>query len=378
MSGYDSWEIRMAWRIARQVRGCPPDSRLFSETADPHLSEHVAICDFCSELRRRGSPVGGADEMTRHLMPQDERARSEERCREGQVWTLRESLAGWGPGKLYYQPPLVLVIGLETGVGGAVRVAQVYDDPRLMGPGDVLIGDGLFAEAWNTYTLRTSDLERLIRVVPENILSEVLQLESAEVEPLEEHSPTAAFRRLEIRVGAYFSIQAVAELMGRLDPSPTRLLLDTFPEPERILQQVRRKKPGIAWPEGELSTLKRLAFARFPADEAPLAASGSQKTVPVNILEIFPLEYGVNFRASIATISVWREHASGFLAGGRILGALLGEADVLACLELPDGSVLDAEESLVSPRDGYFRAFFPDVDPEMARNGRLVLLVCTA
>jgi|GEM_PF-1907075 len=378
MSGYDSWEIRMAWRIARQVRGCPPDTLLFSESADPHLSEHIAICDFCGELQRRGSPVGEELETVRHMLPQSEYARSDEVCREGQVWSLRESLAGWGPGKLYYQPPLVLVIGLDTGVGGAVRVAQVYDDPRLMGPGDVLIGDDLFAEAWNTYTLRTSDLERLIQAVPDNILSEVFEREIADVEPVEEHSPTAAFRRLEISVGAYFSIQAVAELMGRLDRSPTRLLLDTFPEGESIVQLVERKTPKIIWPEGELSTLRRLAFARFQADEAPLAASDPQRTFPVNILEIFPLEYGVNFRVSLATVSVWRKHENGFLAGGRILGALLGEADVLACLELPDGSVLDAQESLVSPRDGYFRAFFPDVDPEIARNGRLVLLVCTA
>lgn len=376
MTAYDAWEMRLAWQIARQVRGCPPDERVLAESPDPMLLEHLEVCAFCRELRRTGAAAAEEFELARRLpLPREDG--SVPPVAGGQVWSLLETLAGWGPRKRYYNPPLVLILAEATGLGDAMRVSQVYDDPRLMGPGDVPLGEGLFAEAWNTYTLRSSYLDRLIATGSEEVLAAIRDLEAEEVPPLDEHSHLKAFRRLELEVGAFFATRAVAQLMAGREPGLVELLGEAFPEERTVLDVIRKRNPGINWPARSGSLLEALALARFPDDAVPLAASSRQKVVPVNILRLDAEARGVSFSPGLAVISVWREHQGGFLVGGCVAGALGQEVELSARLELPDGELCQAAEAFLDAASGHFRAFFPMVEAARVVEPRLHLLVLT-
>jgi len=376
MSGYDSWEVRFAWQIARQVRGCPPDQMVLAISPDDCLLAHLEICPFCRDLHRMGASAEEEFELSRHLVPIDEGG-STVPIRKGQVRSLQQSLAGWGPKKLFYNPPLVLVLDQISNPGNAVKVAQVYDDPRLMGPGDIMIGEGLFAETWNSYTLRQSYLDSLVATIPDDVLRKVIELEAKDITTLDEYKALKAFRRLELQVGAYFAMRAVSELMSQQRPNLGEGLFEAFSEEWMIIEQAGRKNPAIVWPCTRLPLLEELALARFPDDQVPLAASSEQKAVSVNVLRTYSGKSEVDFYPSIAVISIWRDHENGILIGGRIVGPLMTEAELFARLELPDGSLAEPAESFIVADSGHFRVFFPDRDAGFSRDDRLLLLVLT-
>jgi len=376
MSAYDAWEMRLAWQIARQMRGCPPDEQVLAQSPAPKLMEHLEICAFCRDLQRTGAAVAEGFELARRL-PLPREVGSVPPVAGGQVWSLLGTLAGWGPKKLFYNPPLVLILADATGLGDAMRVSQVYDDPRLMGPGDVPLGEGLFAEAWNTYTLRRCYLDRLMATGSEEVLKAMRELEAKEVLPLDEHSYLKAFRRLELEVGAFFATRAAAELMGGREPGLVEFLGKAFPEDRTVLDRIRRSNPGITWPDGVRPLLEALALARFPDDAVPLAASSQQRIVPVNILRLHAEASGVSFSPGLAVISVWREHQDGLLVGGRVEGVFGQEVELSARLELPGGELRPAAEAFLDAASGYFRAFFPTVEATRVVESRLHLLVLT-
>jgi hypothetical protein len=376
MPGYIFQEVRHAWQIARQVRGCPPDELVLAESPGQNLLAHLEVCTFCHDLRRTGKSYNEEFALPRHLAAIFE-LKVGEPIEEAQVRSMKESLAGWGPKKLFYNPPLVLILNRTKIHGDAVKVAQVYDDPRLSGPGDVEIGAGLFAETWNTYTLRASYLDRLIAKVPDDILKTISEQETGEAPRLNQHTALKAFRRLEVEVGAFFSMRAVSELMSQRQPDLAKVLSATFPSEHALFEQIRRRHPSITWPRPKFSVLEALALARFPDDEVPLAAAAEQKTVSVNVLRILPEAGTVDLSPSIAAISVWREYKSGFLVGGQISGKLMAEAELVARLELPDDSVIEPEETVIAAESGHFRVFFPTPGAAVRHDCRILLLVLT-
>ncbi len=376
MSAFDAWEMRLAWQIARQMRGCPPDRHVLAERPAPELLAHLEICAFCRDLHRSGAAAAEEFELARRL-PLPREVGSVPPVAGGQVWSLLETLAGWGPRKRYYNPPLVLILAEATGLGDAMRVSQVYDDARLMGPGDVPLGEGLFAEAWNTYTLRRCYLDRLMATGSEEILKAMRDREAKEEPPLDEHSHLKAFRRLELEVGAFFATRAVAELMGGREPDLMESLGEAFPEDRTVLDRIRRSNPGITWPDEARPLIEALVLARFPDDAVPLAASSQQKIVPVNILTLHAESSGVSFSPGLAVISVWREHQDGLLVGGRVEETLGQEVELSARLELPEGELRPPAEAFLDAASGHFRAFFPTVEAARVAESRLHLLVLT-
>lgn len=376
MSKHDSWEMRLAWQIARQVRGCPPDDLVLAENPDRNLVEHLEVCPFCRDLRRGGAERSAELSLARRL-PKEWTDEPASALDEGQVRSLRADLAGWGPKRLFHHPPLVLITKRATGFGDGLSVAQVYDDPRLMGPGDLLLTDDLFAETWNTYTLRADYLDRLIATVPTATLQAVIELAAKELLPLAEHHPITAFRRLELEVGAFFAIRAVSELMALSRPGLVEALAEAFPDEPILLDLLRTGNPRIVWLGNDLPLLDTLALARFPDDEVPLAASTQQRVVPVNVLTMGPAGAAVSFAPGLAVLSVWRAHGEGLLAGGQLFGTLLQEGELSARLELPDGELRQAEETMLDVQQGHFLAFFPQVEASLHPHCRLHLLVLT-
>lgn len=376
MPTYESWEMRLAWQIAWQARGCPPGRVLRAGEigGDPRLGEHLAQCPFCSDEAREGPGLEAwrslATEMREGAVPP-----ASERPSPGQVWTVRSDLAGWGPKNRFYNPPSVLVLETETGVPKAVRVAQVYDDMRLSGPGDIAIGGDFFAEAWNVYTLSEDDLERCVADFQETaarmVADSTVRAAAAE---LEESSLIMAFRRLEVEVGAFFSSASVARLMAAVEHPASVRLLECFPTPETLIRYLEEAHPGIRVPQTAGDTLSTLAVTRLPEAQLPMAAASEGEWVGFNRVRL--VGKGVELEAATASISVWQETPGGLLVGGTLDNAPGTHAELFAWWAGRSGRITHPSESDFDPSEGFFRFRFADLDPEERQGGQLLLLLC--
>ncbi len=428
MIAYEPWELKFALQAARQARTCPPDRLLRVEPPPGPLLRHLAICPFCADERQHrhnlrepfhraplphqthgeepmavSRPTASERETRGALGPwcasmvvseAPLRAPSPVPAepRAGEVWVVDGRLEGWGPGDLYYSAPRVLVLQVSERTPGIVRVAQVYDDIRLMGPGDVPLDSGAgmpgeaeaakgFAESWNVYALRAKDLRRRRFRVPEDVLLAVYRAADAEAW-LADHETGAstpvvtAFRRMEIQVGAFFAMQSIHAFMDGRERSFPEMLEDLYPEPGAFESRGPHSGLRPIWPERPVSAVEAAVSARFPEDALPLAAAPWEKTLRINLLEWGEGEMPVNFRPSIATVTLWEEDATGLLVGGVAAEAPWSEAEIVARWELPDGTSMEPEEARIDPSGGFFRVRFRGLPDAAVQQGRLAVLLC--
>lgn len=371
----------LAIEIAWQIRRCPPADMLMEFKEDTSLQTHLGGCLFCRECREAlgdlGAPLSApaqAGQLFGEVID----------VRPGQIWRLSQALSGWGPKNRYYNPPLVLILEIlqypptpaprraASVTPGAVRVAQVYDDLCLSGPGDFALGGSLFAESWNTYTMRQSDLGILFDTIPMEIAGKVSLAGSAEPLPdIDPHSILAAFRRLEIEVAAFFATQALSDLFNALEPDVFAKVANLCSDRATLLSSFPR---SIRWPQHDLSTLEMLALAEPPAAELPLAASEEVETLPVNLLML--RGEGAELTRTVASLTVWRRQREGFLVGGQVHGELLPDAAIF-CRWVVDDSLVEPSEAMIDAESGYFRIFFAGLSEQQAKRGRLTILVGT-
>jgi hypothetical protein len=399
MAEYESWELKLAWQEIWQLRGCPPDEVLCGPQPGPEVRRHLEICPFCPErledmtagmrttrteiIPLQCGPAEGSEPspgpaspcfppISRSLKPED-RLRPPQ---PGEIRSMRRSLGGWGPRDRHYNPPLVLVTSIPQGPPGAVRVAQVHNQEVLAGPSDVPLGHGLFAEAWNTYALRRDDLAELWDEVFEPTLQAVLEGERQGLAP----SPGAespwieAFQRLELEVGAFFAMQAVDALLWEAHESPFDRILAEISDVAALGAHLRLRQPRVILPEGAPGVLESLALARPPGGELPLAAAGIENRIILN--RVAWTAEGIELSPLLAEITHWGCGPGGLTSGGVIEAASPEGSELRAWLDMEAGAPLPAADVSFAPAGGFFRARFPGVSKEMARQGRLVLLLC--
>lgn len=294
----------------------------------------------------------------------------------GQIRSVRRSLGGWGPMGRYYNPPLVLVMDIPGAPPEAVRVAQVHHQPALAGPSDFEVGPELYAEAWNTYALRRVDLDQLWEQIPESGLREVIQAaEGRFASSAEGSSPwLEAFQRLEIEVGAFFAMQAADAMLRALKPTGSARILSEFPDTQGLAAHLRRRQPSLILPESSLDVLESLALARFPDHELPLAAAGDENRIVVNRARW--TTHGLELRPMRAELTFQEITPRGLTVGGVIEGITFPDLDLLAWWEVAGGPPIKASEVNYASSEGFFRAHFPGLSQELARKGRLLLLLC--
>ena len=400
MAEYESWELRLAWQEMLQVRGCPPDAVLHgSGPTPPGVLRHLRLCPFCPDRVEdmttgmsttsnelfpfHGRPTAGSESLrespspsglptTRSSSPEDPGRPPN----PGEIRSIRRSLGGWGPKGLFYNPPLVLVVSVPEAPPEAVRVAQVHPAAPLAGPGDVEVTPGLFAECWNTYPLRRADLGEVWAVVSDELLQAVA---SAVPEPLRPAEGVTApwieaFRRLEIEVGAFFSLQAVDALLREGDESPFDRVLAEIPDVEVLEAHLRDRRPRVILPEESFGVLECLALARFPEGELPLAAAGAENRIILN--RVAWSEEGIELSPLGAELTHWEVDPGGLTSGGVIEATSPEGSELRAWLHVEGGAPLPAADVSFDPAQGFFRARFPDIAIEAAREGRLVLLLC--
>ncbi len=202
-------DIQHAWQTAFQLRTCPDDAVLRAATPDENLSRHLASCAICREKRAMPTEqVNAWKGLFSKFAPLVHQAVNTPQ--PGQVWVLKKSLSRWGDDGYYYSPPNVLLLEKLDGKH-AFRAAQLYSDKRLMGGGDVWLGDRFgFAQAWNTNTLQQEALECWLGNATESHVAEVIQAGAIKYAPLEEYSILSFFRKMEVAVGSYAALPLVA------------------------------------------------------------------------------------------------------------------------------------------------------------------------
>lgn len=396
MNAYEVWEIRQAWQIALQARTCPPWSVLVSDAVETSLTEHLKRCPFCAEELEHKVAGEVLHEIDRNYFAASQQTELAATRREpdqvldapsifesrptrahpGELWSLKKNLAGWGPGARYYNVPMVLVLEVPANLDGGVQVVQVYDDQVLRGPGDVALDPedpDLFAESWNTYTLRNEDLAVFVSTVQPDIFEQVRTAASgAKIENEHGDSPLCAFRRLEIEVGAFFSIQAVSELMARRENDVFTLLEERFPDWASLRTELSEKYPRMSLPLKAPSVLEGLLQSHLPADDVAQAAATISRLQQVNVVWLKDDE--IRIETGLAEIFQWDVLEDGLVLGGRMVGQIPDRIVLHAMWEKPDGSMQAPAESQVNER-GLFRIRFTSLDSVQVKRGRLLAVI---
>lgn len=197
--------------------------------------------------------------------------------RPGEVRNIQKECGRWKDG-FYYVPPAVLVLDKIPDSGDAFRVAQVFPDTGLAGPGDLIVNRGgggaadFMVECWNSYTMKGSHLGPAYEVLGDEDLAAALDLEKnpetrlpgkPEPPPMEENDVRLFFRELEVEVAYQFSSSAVAELMAELEePEPWR----AYDSVEEMVADTGRKIRDLVWPEVLGTPEEALAAVRLPSE----------------------------------------------------------------------------------------------------------------
>ena len=304
-------------RIARQYRTCPPPDILENPAHAEAVAAHMGICPYCAEGARAGKdPWEALSRELDRVLEETVAAFKVESAAPGEIRQVREELGRWRD-RLYYNPPMVLVLETVPEIPDAVTVAQVYHDPLMAGPGDLILTEEysflvpLFIEPWNIYTLSGESLGPAIDSVPGHILEAVKDLTEDETiypawaqrpVPMTENDTRVTFRRMEVETGYTFSAPDVERLVRRIEGAELRLVYSSSSE---VTEAMVLKSPGLAWPVQPESIEEALTLARFPMGSLPLAASDEDG--PRLFGKLIETEEGRIVSVNPAPISVFKE-----------------------------------------------------------------------
>ncbi len=223
-----------AWRLMSQKRTCPPLSVL--QVGSEHALAHLCGCSLCRD-RLESAPL--LDKLGT-LLDSIPLTVENTDVHPGDVRRVRpwgNSSDWFGIGGRYHNPPLVLVLN-EPDETGFVTVAQVFDEEDLCDTGDVTIGDGLFAEAWNVYGLPSPVLSRHAYCrVGGDAVRKVLAASEKNFPEIGEDSPLYWFRQCELETGSYFSLRLNAEALVRQEEKEEQ---EQRSAPRNLLEEAKR------------------------------------------------------------------------------------------------------------------------------------------
>lgn len=200
-----------AWNRMFRERTCPEVGVLLKADQNPWIRRHLQCCGDCRkkledskifaeagkilsrvelERRERSWPVPGEIRRIRPATSPD-------------LWFDRHD------GR-YFRPPLVVVLGYPN-EQGFVWVSQVFDEPDLCDLGDIDLGNGMFAEAWNAYSVHLPLLAPKCYhgSVSVGTVHQILDMGQTDYPSISQVDPIFHFRSLEVRVGSFFTMDAV-------------------------------------------------------------------------------------------------------------------------------------------------------------------------
>lgn len=377
MSACEPWEAKLAWQIARQARGCPPDSILHGEEND-QLSNHLSLCPFCRELRSRSLDEALEESALAREVSRQETApaHTPKKPSPGDLCRISSRLAGWGPRGRYYNPPSVLVLELPQDLPGVARVAPVYDDLCLAGPRDVALGNGIFAESWNTFSVNVDALEYCGYSVERESVEEVLLTAAAPWTDLEPGTHLEAFRRLEVETAAFFALQVFDHIidLDLRESRPISKLLILFHDPGSV-KTALSNRPDVRFPEESMDVPATLALARFEKTELPLAAAEDVDLITANVAII--RGNALDFRPVLCELRHYSSQDDKLVVGGKVLSPLplVDRVELYGQWTQEGSPPRECDQSFLDAATGFFRVMFRNMTEDEFKSGRLFLLV---
>lgn len=373
-----------------QKRTCPPDNLLAVSQENTHVTEHVQCCPFCRErlgilkespdLSEFVSILGGTEKGSNDesFIPKERMYTQSQNIEPapGQIWSLKPHLAGWGPEAAYFNPPLVLILSLFFEPIKAVRVAQIFHEPDLAGPGDVQLSSrqGL-AQAWNIYTLAIEDLDFCQEIIPNDRLeATVAEAGHSHPDP-EPHSVLQAFRELELKTGHIMATRSLfsALALGNKAEKPRAQedLLASL-DPNSLRTHIQNAHPEIKLPLGQdLSPHHLLGLAQWT--NLPLAAADAEEEITANCVWFDP-DNQMHIAPAQAVITIMDISEQGLFIAGR-LKDFEGQPEALHAWWVQDLTPHAADATSIAPEGTYFQVTFFRLTSDDHTQGKLKILI---
>lgn len=363
MSGQrDEIKLRLAWQTAYELRTCPDGETLHAALPDEKLKKHLEICHVCRGKREMQENEREAWKSLREkfaALVMKPGSGTEKQA--GQVWTIKREFGGWRDDGRFIRPPCVLLLEKIEGTSGW-RVAQLYNDKRLMGNGDVALDDCYgFAEAWNCYSMKDDRLDVCLGVVKPEELTQVIAASVRVHDPAPEGSILSFFRRMEIEVGSFVAVPAVVELVEEWEACPS--------ENEAFLQKMfgslrdaYDKLSNYTLPKYADSLLGLLSCARNPHAVMPVFAS---KRLPLLVNVVLKQSDGaITIKTVSATLTENNWEDGDYYIAGKLNESHHDALFLVASLNV-DGVIVCEYQSSIENGSPYFDIVFKTVEKDL-------------
>ncbi|MDD2366684.1 MAG: hypothetical protein PHN84_11025 [Desulfuromonadaceae bacterium] len=354
----DDIKLKLAWQTAFELRTCPDNKTLHAADLDENLSRHLAICHVCRDKREMQQDERDAWKTLKEKFATltmkpgigtDKKA--------GQVWTINREFGGWRVDGRYIKPPSVMLLEKVDGTSGW-RVAQLYSDTRLMGSGDVTLDERYgFAETWNCYSLKEDRFDKCLGGVKPDELKQAITASVTAHEPAPEGSILSFFRSMEIEVGAFVAVPAVAELVEEWEAklANNEVFLQNI---IGSLADAYQKLAGFKLPEFAESLIDLLSGATDPHGILPVVASTS---VPLSVnIVIKHMDGAITIRTVGATLTDNNWEDGDYYVAGKLNEIQNEELFLVASLNV-NGKVVCECQSNIEKDSPYFDIVFSDV-----------------
>jgi hypothetical protein len=359
MNGHtDDIKLKLAWQTAFELRTCPDNKTLHSADPDDNLKKHLSFCHVCREKREMLQDERDAWKTLREkfaTITMKPGIGTEKQA--GQVWTIKSEFGGWREDGRYIKTPTVLLLEMIEGTSGW-RVAQLYGDTRLMGAGDVALDECYgFAEAFNCYSLKDDRFGKCLGGVKLEELKKVLVASINAHDSAPEGSILSFFRSMEIEVGGYVAVPAVAELVDdwETELSGNEAFLQKI---IGSLADVYENLSRFKLPEFPTSLIDLLSETIDPLGISPVVASTSVP-LSVNII-IKEIDETITIRTVGATLTDNNWEDGDYYVAGKLNIIQSEELFLVASLNL-NGKVVCECQSYIEKDSPYFDIVFSDV-----------------
>ncbi len=344
----ENWLLKLAWQTAFRMRTCPP-LRLLKRKNSPEVRAHLDTCPFCKEeLNNYQGDISKWKYLGQHFLNKEE---SSFPPTPGDIWSLKNTLAGWGPENGFYQPPLVLILENREDL---VLVCQTYWDKVLMGPDDIFLGEEIgFAETWNNYTIYSSHLDHKLKSIPSKLLKQVKLNVEKKWQDIDTRSTLYFFRELEIKVGSYFSQKSIQEYL----------------QEHTLRQRIKKDHPNLLINRSKHRDI-RYILATAELEEKAMAAA-DRVVHKANYLLITPDK--THLFSILLEITHRQITEEGLIIGGKISSEIPYAHQIYGWWDT-NSTTIPAEESEIDTEGKFFRLFFSG-DPELFKQGDVSFLI---
>lgn len=358
MSRYnDELKLKLAWQTAYEQRTCPPSEILYSDTIDSDLQKHLAFCDSCRESREIAKEENNGFQGLFAKMASNKGTHESNALKQaGQIWTMHKSIGKWLEDGRYLSAPTVLLLSTSTD-GSTWKVAQLYTDAKLMGAGDVWLGDQFgFAQAWNTYSIHHDVLECWLGNATEEQISEVISAGVRCHVPVDESSILSFFREMEVAVGlnAAKPLAVTKVAVSSQNESFLQSVFGTLAETYRNLSQLKL-------PEFADSLVDLLSGASDPYGITPVVAATS---IPLQVNVVIKQQDGaITLKTVGATLSESNWEDGDYYVAGKLNETMPEDLFLVASLNF-GGNVVCECQSSIEKGSPYFDILFKSVSRE--------------